>query len=84
MLVIQVVTQDQEAKETYTRVYEGMNKAIMAYAKTFHSCKQSETFSVTAMIIGAVAISRTLEDQTAVSKLLASCRIEAGKILGGI
>ncbi len=83
-LATDIVTQDQEAKETYTRVYEGMNKAIMAYAKTFHSCQQGETLSVTAMIIGAVAISRTLENQATVVKLLTSCRFEAGKILGGI
>lgn len=83
-LATDIVTQDQEAKETYTRVYEGMNKAIMAYVKTFYSCHQDEILSVTAMIIGAVAISRTLEDQETISKLLTSCRLEAGKILGGI
>ena len=83
-LATDIVTQDQEAKETYTRVYEGMNKAIMAYTQTFYSCHQDEILSVTAMIIGAVAISRTLEDQATVLKLLTSCRFEAGKILGGI
>lgn len=83
-LATDIVTQDQEAKETYTRVFEGMNHAIMAYAKTFRSCQQGEVLSVSAMIIGAVAISRTLEDQEAAVKLLNSCRLEAGKILGGI
>ncbi len=83
-LATDIVTQDQEAKETYTRVYEGMNKAIMAYTKTFYSCHQDEILSVTAMVIGAVAISRTLEDQKTVVKLLTSCRLEAGKILGGV
>ena len=56
----------------------------MAYTKTFLFCHQDEILSVTAMIIGAVAISRTLEDQEAVLKLLTSCRLEAGKILGGL
>jgi len=83
-LATDIVTQDQEAKETYTRVYERMNKTIMAYTKTSYSCHQSNVFSVTAMIIGAVAISRTLENQATVVKLLTSCRFEAGKILGGI
>ena len=83
-LATDIVTQDQEAKETYTKVYEGMNKAIMTYTKTFHSCHQDKILSVTAMIIGAVAISRTLEDQKTVVKLLTSCRLEVGKILGGV
>ena len=83
-LATDIVTQDQEAKENYTSVYEGMNKTITAYVKTFYSCHQDKVLSVTAMIIGAVAISRTLEDQEIISKLLTSCRLEAGKILGGI
>jgi TetR/AcrR family transcriptional repressor of nem operon len=78
------VTQDQATKETYTSVYEGMNKAIMTYTKTFSSCNKNEILSVTAMIIGAVAISRTLKNQKIVSTLLTSCRMEAGRILGGI
>ena len=83
-LATDIVTQDQEAKETYTRVYEGMNKTIMDYTQTYSSCNENEILSVTSMIIGAVAISRTLEDQKTVIKLLTSCRLESGKILGGV
>ena len=79
-LATDIVTQDQQAKETYTGVYERMNKAI----KTYTCCNQDEILSVTAMIIGAVAIARTLQDQKTIFKLLTSCRAEAGKILGGI
>ena len=83
-LATDIVTQNQEAKETYSGVYEGMNKTIMAYVKTFYSCHQDKILSVTSMIIGAVAISRTLGDEEIILKLLTSCRLEAGKILGGI
>jgi TetR/AcrR family transcriptional repressor of nem operon len=83
-LTTDVVTQDQEAKETYANVYEGMNKAIMTYVKTFSSCNKDEVLSVTAMIIGAVAISRTLKVQKTILRLLSSSRLEAGRILGGI
>ena len=83
-LATDIMTQDQEAKETYARSYEGMNKAIMAYAETFSACQPNDILSVTAMIIGAVAIARTLEDQKTILKLLTSCRIEAGRILGGV
>ncbi len=83
-LATDVVTQDKEAQETYANVYEGMNKTIMAYTETFYSCHKDEVLSVTAMIIGAVAISRTLKNQIAILTLLTSCRLEAGRILGGI
>lgn len=83
-LATDVVTQDKETKETYANVYKGMNKAIIAYAKKFSSCHQDEVLSVTAMVIGAVAISRTIKDQKTVLRLLTSCRLEAGRILGGI
>jgi len=81
-LATDVVTQDQATKETYASVYQGMNKTIMAYSKTFSSCNDDDIYSVTAMMIGAVAISRTLNDQKTVLKLLTSCRLEAGRILG--
>jgi len=71
-LATDIVTQDQEAKETYSSVYEDMNKAIIAYVKTFYSCHQDKILSVTSMVIGAVAISRTLEDQEMILKLLTS------------
>lgn len=83
-LATDIVTKDKSAKDTYTKVYEGMNKALFAYTKSFYSCNQEKILSVTAMIIGAVAISRTLEDESTILKLLTSSRREAGKILGGI
>lgn len=83
-LATDVVTQDQEAKETYANVYKGMNKAIFEYVKKFSSCKKEDVLSVTAMMIGAVAISRTIKDEETILKLLTSCRLEAGKLLGGI
>jgi TetR/AcrR family transcriptional repressor of nem operon len=36
------------------------------------------------MIIGAVAVSRTIEDKRLVKKILNSCRQQARLILGGI
>jgi hypothetical protein len=41
-------------------------------------------FSRNIMIIGAVAISRTIDDKQVVLHLLASCRTEVGKLLGDI
>jgi len=83
-LATDVTTQDAEAKLAYARTYAGMNKAIMAYANSYTDCDEDEILSLTAMIIGAVAIARTIEDKKTVKKLLVSCRQDAGTKLGGI
>lgn len=83
-LATDVVTRDPEAKLAYANAYDGMNKAIMAYAKSYTECNSDEILALTAMIIGAVAISRTLDDNKTINQLLSSCRQEAGIKLGGI
>ena len=83
-LATDIVTRDAEAKSAYARAYDGFNRIILAYANSYTRCDEDEILSLTAMIIGAVAISRTIDDKKAVKKLLASCRQEAGLKLGGI
>jgi AcrR family transcriptional regulator len=83
-LATDIVTRDAESKIAYASAYAGMNESIMAYAKSYTNCDTDDILALTAMIIGAVAISRTIEDKAAVSKLLASCRQQAGIKLGGI
>ena len=83
-LATDIVTQNEEIKAVYTRVYKGMNKRIMAYAKSYIDCDKNDILSVTAMMIGSVAIARTMDNKNAVTKLLAACRREAGLKLGGI
>ena len=83
-LATDIVTRDAEARLAYARAYEGFNKGIMKYVNSYTTCDKDEMLSLTAMIIGAVAISRTIDNKNVVKKLLASCRQEAGLKLGGI
>jgi len=83
-LATDIITRDSESKLAYASAFTGMNKLIMTYAKTYTNCDTDEILALTAMIIGAVAISRTIEDNDVVNKLLTSCRQEAGIKLGGI
>jgi len=83
-LATDIVTRDSESKLAYANAYTSMNELIMAYAKTYTNCNTDDILALTAMIIGAVAISRTIEDDEVVNKLLVSCRQEAGIKLGGI
>lgn len=83
-LATDVVTRDINAKLAYSKAYTGFNKIIMDYASCYTSCDEDEILSLTSMIIGAVAISRTMEKQKDIKKILSSCRREAGIKLGGI
>lgn len=79
-----IVTQDKEARSAYAGAYAEMNEKIMGYTKSYTNCTKEEVLALTAMIIGAVAIARTIDNKKAASKLLLSCRQEVGLKLGGI
>lgn len=83
-LATDIVMHDEETKATYANIYAGMNKAIFEYARSYVNCDENDILSVTAMLIGAVAIARTIENQSSARKLLQACRREAGLKLGGI
>lgn len=83
-LAADVNMQDKGTKAAYADIYYGMNAAIMEYASSYTDCDEQDILSVTAMMIGAVAIARTLQNQDSIESLLAACRREAGVKLGGI
>lgn len=83
-LATDVVNQNTETRTTYENVFKGFTQILISYTKDFSSCLEEDVLSATAMIIGAVAISRTLNDQVTIKHLLTSCRKEAGQKLGGI
>lgn len=83
-LAIDINAQNNAIKTAYADTYHGMNKAIMEYAVSYTDCDEQDILSVTAMMIGAVAIARTLKNQDSIENLLTACRREAGVKLGKI
>ncbi len=83
-LATDINMQNEAIKTAYADTYHGMNTAIMEYASSYTDCDEQDILSVTAMMIGAVAIARTLQNQDSIESLLAACRREAGVKLGGI
>lgn len=83
-LATDINMQNNTIRTAYADTYHGMNTAIMEYASSYTDCDEQDVLSVTAMMIGAVAIARTLQNQEAIEDLLAACRREAGAKLGGI
>ena len=83
-LATDINTRSDKTKKVYAGVYDGMNKAMMELTSSYVDCDEQDILSVTSMIIGAVAIARTMDNKDAVEKLLLACRREAGLKLGGI
>ncbi|MDF4818424.1 TetR/AcrR family transcriptional regulator [Vibrio parahaemolyticus] len=83
-LTTDVNVKNDEANIAYANTYHDMNTVIMQYAKSYTDCDEHDILSVTAMMIGAVAIARTLQNQDSIEQLLTACRREAGAKLGGI
>lgn len=83
-LATDIASHDETAKIAYALTYKNMNKIIMNYAGTDAPCNEKDILSLTSMIIGAVAVSRMINDKSAVKNILASCRQQARLILGGI
>jgi len=80
-LVTDVVNRDPLVRNTYTRIYKGMNKVFTKNAAAFSNCTQDTILAITAMMIGGVAVGRALDDKTTSQRLLRSCQRVAQALL---
>ncbi len=83
-LATDIVTRDGAARLAYANAYQGMNRRIIQLADSYTKCDPQQILALTAMIIGTVAIARTMDDEQAIVSLLEASRREAGLKLGGI
>lgn len=80
-LATDIVSRDGATRETYTETYKNMNEVILSYAGTNSLCNKDSIFSLTSMIIGAVAIARTTDDEGLIKNILTSCKQQATLML---
>lgn len=83
-LATDIVARNKVAQQTYSNTYQHMNRVLMNYAGTDTPCNKTQMLSLTSMIIGAVAISRTMDDEELIHSILSACRQQARVMLGGI
>ena len=81
-LVTDVAVSEPETRQAYTDVFLKMNKLIRVYTRQFSKCDKASIMAVTAMMIGGVAVARTLSDRKSQDQLLKSCRQVAVELLG--
>jgi len=82
-LVTDVSHRNPQVRSTYTQVYRNMIKLLtrLNFEKALPS--RETLMAVTAMMVGAVAMSRALDDETIVDELLAACRTAGATMLEG-
>lgn len=83
-LVTDIAGRDNRTKQTYTRTFENMNKAMLAYLGKSAACTRQTMLSVTTLIIGAVAVARSIDDRKLAKQILNSCREQVRTLLNGI
>ncbi|HKK06358.1 MAG TPA: TetR/AcrR family transcriptional regulator [Gammaproteobacteria bacterium] len=80
-LVTDVAVREAPVRQTYTAVFQRMRERIARAASAYSDCGEDEVLAATAMMIGAVAIGRALDDPAAVDELLDSCHATARRLL---
>ncbi len=69
-LVTDVAVREAEVRSTYASIFKKMHRRMYNYSKTFSSSSDQDLLAMTAMMIGSVAIARTMDDGAARRKLL--------------
>lgn len=81
-LVTDVAVSEPSTRQAYTDVYLKTNQLIRAYTRKFSRVDKESVMAATAMMIGGVAVARTLSDSGSQDLLLKSCRRVALELLG--
>ena len=81
-LVTDVAVNEPEVRSTYTQVFQGMNKLVQRALQQFSDASEEEVYALTAMMIGAVAIGRSLDSEATLNKLLRSSESVALRLIG--
>lgn len=79
-LVTDIGQREGAIRNTYTRVFKNLNKLFSRRLRE-QKLRQETIMSVSAMMIGAVAIARALDDKKTADQLLARCKATAKDLL---
>jgi len=80
-LVTDVAVREAPVRQTYTAIFQRMREALARAARSYSDCGEGEVLAATAMMIGAVAVGRALDDPAAVDELLEGCHATARRLL---
>jgi AcrR family transcriptional regulator len=82
-LAIDVGSKSREVRAAYTEAFTSISEKLLSHTKTSQCSAESRSLSAAALIVGALAVAHTTDNPDLRSKLLHSCRENAGALLGG-
>lgn len=83
-MVNDVSHRDPVIRSTYTRIYRNMVKRISRLAPASGKSERETFLALTAMMIGGVAIARTLNDEKLEDELLDACYHHGLQLINGV
>ena len=80
-LATDVAIRDEPVREAYTDAFRDMTGLIANYTEANTKAEKKSVYAATAMLIGAVAVARALDDEALCRELLDSCKTQAKVLL---
>jgi TetR/AcrR family transcriptional repressor of nem operon len=80
-LASDISLRESDTRNVFSDAYKHVNRLIFEYAHTYTSLSQQDVLSLTAMVIGTVALARTMTDDLLVEQMLIAARMQAAKVL---
>ena len=81
-LTTDITMRDHATRRVFSEAYANVNDMVFEYAGSVTGITREEVFPLTAMVIGTVALARTISDDAVVEAMLAACRAQVGERLG--
>lgn len=68
-----IAHREPAVRSAYTQAFASMSGRVLESVRQFSRCDENTSLSVTAMLIGAVAVARTMDDSALRERLLIAC-----------
>jgi hypothetical protein len=81
-LAIDVASKTPEVRAAYTDAFMSISDKLLSHSNASARATESCSLSTAALIVGALAVAHTTDNPDLRAKLLASCRENAGALLG--
>jgi TetR/AcrR family transcriptional repressor of nem operon len=82
-LAVDVASRTPEVRAAFTDAFTSISQKLLRHASASAGSAESCSLSTAALIVGALAVANTIDNPDLKAKLLASCRENAGTLLGG-
>jgi TetR/AcrR family transcriptional repressor of nem operon len=82
-LAVDVASKTPEVRAVFTDAFTSISQKLLRHANANAGSAESCSLSTAALVVGALAVANTIDNPDLKVKLLASCRENAGTLLGG-